>query len=159
MRKTLFVIVLLAALVGFSSAFNGEDIDSKVGSFAPNITVENSDKTFRLSQFRGKYVVVNFWSADNAEWRIRNIEMSKFVGKHSDKIVYASINFDRSYSLFNETIKIDNLDNSAQFFEKDGIISEVYKQFHLENGLNCYLISPEGRIEAVNPDVRQLAEI
>lgn len=159
MRKTLLVIVLLAALVGFSSAFNGEDIDAKVGSFAPNILVENPDTTFRLSQFRGKYVVVNFWSADNAESRIRNIEMSKFVGKHSDKIVYASINFDRSYSLFSETIKIDNLDNSAQFFEKDGIFSEVYKQFHLQNGLNCYLINPEGRIEAVNPDVRQLAEI
>ena len=160
MRKTLAFIVLLVALVSFSSAFNAPEIDTKMGAIAPNITIGNSYSQFSLSKYRGKYVVINFWSSDDAESRIRNIEISKFANSNENgDIVFAAVNFDRNADLFGETLKIDNLDEKAQFFDKDGINSEVYKQFHLKNGYNCYVINPDGKITAINPDVRQLAEI
>lgn len=160
MRKTLAFVVLLVALVAFPSAFNAPDIDTKVGAIAPNITISNSDSQFTLSNYRGQYVVINFWSSDDAESRIRNIEISKFANSDANKnFVFASVNFDRNADLFSGTLKADNLDEKAQFFDKDGINSEVYKQFHLMNGYNCYVINPEGKIAAINPDVRQLAEI
>ena len=119
MRKTLAFIVLLVALVSFSSAFNAPEIDTKVGAIAPNITIGNSYSQFSLSKYRGKYVVINFWSSDDAESRIRNIEISKFANSNENgDIVFAAVNFDRNADLFGETLKIDNLDEKHNFLTK-----------------------------------------
>lgn len=159
MRKTISFIVILVVLLSFSSAYNAQEIDGNVNSFAPNFTVSGNDSTFTLSKERGKYVLLNFWSSDDAESRIRNIEANN-AAKNADKeIVFASINYDRSERLFNEILKVDGIDRNSQFYDKDGTESEVYKQFRLDKGLNCYLINRDGKIVAVNPDLDKLTEL
>ena len=159
MRKTLSFIVILVVLVSFSSAYNAQEIDVKVNSFAPNISVSDNDSTFTLSKERGKYVLLNFWASDDAESRIRNISAYKATEKSNEKVVFTAINYDRSEALFSEIVKVDNIDKNTQFFDKGGKNSEVYKQFRLENGLNCYLINREGKVIAVNPELEKLAEL
>ena len=159
MRKTFSFIVILVVLFSFSSAYNAQEIDRKVNSFAPNFTVNGNDSAFTLCKERGKYVLLNFWSSDDAESRIRNIFAYNATKNSKEQIVFAAVNYDRSETLFDEIVKIDGIDKNTQFFDKDGINSEVYKQFRLDEGLNCYLINRDGKIVAVNPDLNKLTEL
>jgi cytochrome c biogenesis protein CcmG/thiol:disulfide interchange protein DsbE len=54
----LVVVVLLAALIGCY----GNGRPARIGSIAPDFTVQDSDHKVTLSQFRGQVVVLNFWA-------------------------------------------------------------------------------------------------
>jgi cytochrome c biogenesis protein CcmG, thiol:disulfide interchange protein DsbE len=56
--RTLAVIGLLIALAG---CYGGAH-PPRIGSPAPDFTVQDSDRSITLSQFRGKVVVLNFWA-------------------------------------------------------------------------------------------------
>jgi cytochrome c biogenesis protein CcmG, thiol:disulfide interchange protein DsbE len=49
---------VLAALIGCYSGGN----PTRIGSYAPDFTVQDSDHKVTLSQFRGQVVVLNFWA-------------------------------------------------------------------------------------------------
>jgi len=53
----LVIIGLLAALIGCYSSGH----PPRIGSNAPDFTVQDSDHKVTLSQFRGQVVVLNFW--------------------------------------------------------------------------------------------------
>jgi cytochrome c biogenesis protein CcmG, thiol:disulfide interchange protein DsbE len=56
--RTLVVIGLLLALIGCYSGTH----PPRIGSSAPDFTVQDSDHKVTLSQFRGQVVVLNFWA-------------------------------------------------------------------------------------------------
>ena len=56
---TLLPIGLLAALIG---CYSGSG-PTRIGSNAPDFTVQDSDHKVTLSQFRGQVVVLNFWGS------------------------------------------------------------------------------------------------
>ncbi|MGA9529664.1 MAG: TlpA disulfide reductase family protein [Terriglobales bacterium] len=60
--RTLLVIGLLAAIAGFFPACYSGNHPARIGSNAPDFTVQDSDHTVTLSQFRGQVVVLNFWA-------------------------------------------------------------------------------------------------
>jgi cytochrome c biogenesis protein CcmG, thiol:disulfide interchange protein DsbE len=64
-RRTLLPIItigFLAALIGlFPGCYSGNH-PARIGSTAPDFTVQDSDHTITLSQFRGQVVVLNFWA-------------------------------------------------------------------------------------------------
>ncbi len=65
MRRTFLsttIIGLLAALIGFSTGCYNGNHPARIGSNAPDFTVQDSDHTVTLSQFRGQVVVLNFWA-------------------------------------------------------------------------------------------------
>jgi cytochrome c biogenesis protein CcmG/thiol:disulfide interchange protein DsbE len=55
---TSLTIGLLAAPIGCYSGGN----PTRIGSIAPDFTVQDSDHKVTLSQFRGQVVVLNFWA-------------------------------------------------------------------------------------------------
>ena len=55
---TLLAIGLLSALIGCYSGSH----PARIGSNAPDFTVQDSDHKITLSQFRGQVVVLNFWA-------------------------------------------------------------------------------------------------
>ena len=57
-RRFLFLIGLLALLTGCYSGSR----PPRIGSDAPDFTVQDSDHKVTLSQFRGQVVVLNFWA-------------------------------------------------------------------------------------------------
>src|ERR1700721_2592600 len=58
-RRTLLAAVsLLAVLIGCYSGSR----PGRIGSNAPDFTVQDSDHTVALNQFRGQVVVLNFWA-------------------------------------------------------------------------------------------------
>lgn len=58
MRRSLLFIGLLAALTGCYSG----NRPPRIGSNAPDFTVQDSDRKVTLSQYRGQVVVLNFWA-------------------------------------------------------------------------------------------------
>jgi peroxiredoxin len=56
---TLPAIGLLAALIGCY----GGSRPARIGSNAPDFTLQDSDHTVTLSQFRGQVVLLNFWGS------------------------------------------------------------------------------------------------
>ncbi len=158
MRKFLSVIATLVILFTVSSARNAQEIGVKVDDFAPNFTIENEG--FSLNRLRGKFVLLNFWSSDIAESRIRNIMNDNTVRTlGNENLIFASVNFDRSESLFAETVRNDKVSKNTQFYESNGTESNAYKEFHLAEGLNSYLIDRNGKIMAINPTPQQLAKL
>jgi peroxiredoxin len=56
--SALLLIGLLASLIGCYSGGH----PTRIGSSAPDFTVQDADHSVSLSQFRGKVVVLNFWA-------------------------------------------------------------------------------------------------
>ena len=55
---TILAIGMLAALIGCYSGSH----PARIGSIAPDFTLQDSDHTVTLSQFRGQVVLLNFWA-------------------------------------------------------------------------------------------------
>ena len=62
MTRKILAIGLLAALVAFFAGCYSGNHPARIGSNAPDFTVQDSDHTITLSQFRGQVVVLNFWA-------------------------------------------------------------------------------------------------
>ena len=58
MRRTLLIVALLAA---FTGCYSGSR-PPRIGSNAPDFTVQDSDHKIALDQFHGQIVVLNFWA-------------------------------------------------------------------------------------------------
>ena len=60
MRFSALLFTLAAALT-LSGCYHGSK-PSSIGKVAPDFTVQDSDRSVSLSQYRGKIVVLNFWA-------------------------------------------------------------------------------------------------
>ena len=158
MRKTLTAIATIALLLIFTSSYNSYNVDINIGSFAPNFEIAKEGKSTKLSELRGNYVVVNFWTSDNAESRIRNIQYDRLFKALDRNSNFIAINFDEIEGLQKELIKVDKLSDKSQFHDGSGTDSEVYKSYHLESGMNSFLLDKDGKIIAINPTKQQLTK-
>ncbi len=55
--------ILVAAAAASFSGCNSGTAPPKIGTVAPNFTVQDSDRKVTLSELRGKTVVLNFWAS------------------------------------------------------------------------------------------------
>ena len=145
---------LLAVSAGQKIAKPTEGVNP--GDLAPRIeTLGNETHGLSFQNHSGRYTLLNFWAAYDAESRARNVQLWNEVNKmSSNKIEMYSVSLDEKTSIFNETIKMDKLSNTNQLHEELGKASDLYKKFNLKKGFNNFLINDEGVIVAanVNPD-------
>ncbi len=165
MKKTLMLCVSIVALLLFSSAFTGNGISPSVGHYAPRFSVGSEDTSVSLEDCRGKYVVLSFWTAADARSRLRCKKMTSVVDRINslqtdaeEKVCFVAVNFDRSYELFREIVRRDNLDDDTQFYVEGEVAGRLRRDYDLDSGYNTFLINPEGRIEAVNPSSDYLTQ-
>ncbi len=104
MRSTHLIIsiALLALLIGCYSSNH----PPRIGSAAPDFTVQDSDHSVTLSQYRGKVVVLNFW----ATWCPPCIEetpsLVRMQGLMKDKgVVVLAVSIDADDGAYHKFLK------------------------------------------------------
>ena len=103
----LLTIGLLAALIGCYSGGK----PTRIGSNAPDFTVQDSDHKVTLSQFRGQVVVLNFWGTfcpPCIEETPSLVQMQKRLKDKGVVVLAVSIDADdNAYHKFLKDYKID----------------------------------------------------
>ncbi len=149
----------------FSTAFIGSGIAPARGSIAPALKLNDKENIIAPESFKGKYVLLNFWSAADGKSRLKTNELNAAVKElnkndnNKGKISLVSVNFDRSEKLFHEIVKRDNLDAQSQFYATGKDAENLRRAYNLQKGLNSFLINPKGKIIAVNPSRNDLSRI
>lgn len=152
MRNTILLILIAGAIALFGTKMIGVDAHPEEGRQAPDLTVARNDSTLKLSDLRGRYVLVDFWSSADANSRLKSNEYNRLPISSAARLERLSINFDRSEELFNEIVNRDHLDPADQYFAGETDFDKIIRDYGITQGYNSYLIDPKGKIVAVNPD-------
>lgn len=131
-----------------------------IGQFAPTFESSTPDgKLIKLSDFKGKYVLLDFWASWCAPCRQENPNLVKqynvFKGKN---FTILGISLDDNKDAWVKAIKTDNL-TWTQVSELNGWESKVAAQYKVEGIPASFLVDPSGKIIAKNLRAEELAII
>lgn len=165
MRKRTYVpavlVVFLIVLLTVSASTKETRLTTGInpGDLAPGIESLGNKSNLNFRNHSGRYTLLSFWAAYDAESRARNVSLANEVSKlDPDKIAMYAVSLDKNKAIFEETLKIDRLDESKQFWEGFNSKSTLYKAYKLDKGLKTFLIDDAGKIVAVNVSPKLLTE-
>ncbi len=150
---------MVGLLTLFTSAYYSAPADSRIGYKAPSLVLDNNNGLSPLRQHRGEYILLTFWSSADAESRLQNMSYDRLSRQHGGAYTLVAVNMDRSQSVFNTVVTLDDLNRAAQFNAAVDIQEDIIKSWRLENGFHSFLVDPQGRITAVDPDEQTLARV
>lgn len=161
--KWLFVVLLMCSL----TAFIEKDKPTgglSVGDVAPDLNIETasstgiSNKVFRLTANRGKYVLLSFWASYDAPSRMNNVSLNNVLrnSRHSN-VEMVSVSFDDYRSVFEETLRNDHIVATVCALQQSVSHSEMYQTYRLNRGFGNYLIDAKGIIIAKNISAKELS--
>lgn len=160
MNKVLLTIAVLALLTLFTSAYYSAPADSRIGYKAPSLVLGKSNNGLSpLQQHQGENLLLTFWASADAQSRLDNMRYDRLSRVKGSNYTHVSVNLDRSQSVFNSIVAIDNLDRSAHFGTSTDSQETIIKSWRLEDGYHSFLIDQRGIILAVDPDAAQLAKL
>ncbi len=152
MKKAILFIACFAVLVLTLSANTDRATAPVVGHYSPALSLTAADSSVTtLGAFRGKYVLVTFWSSSDAASRLRCNRYDAFCDGN-DRLEHLAVNLDRNAELFDEVVSRDNLSRCSQYHVEGRQAHAIRKLYHLDRGLHSFLINPAGVIEAIDPD-------
>lgn len=157
MTKSLFTIATLAVLLVFTSAYYTTPADGRVGYQAPILTEDNEAGSFALSQLRGNYVVVSFWSSSQPKSRISNLQLDRAT-RMSD-IQHVSVNMDESEALYRQVATVDGLHSQWQWHCDSAAQDKLRRTWRQGSEYCSFLVDPEGRIIQKDPTPQDLAQL
>lgn len=128
----------------------------KVGNEVPDITLPLlSDEKKRLSDYRGKYVVLNFWASgcekSPAMLAIMK-ELYETIKSSNDQFVIVSFALDSNAAAWKDAVKSNGTDLEGWIHACDvaGADSPAAKLYKVESTPKIVLIEPEGRAVSLN---------
>ena len=144
----IFVVLIMISFISFS--FVGKDTPTEglsIGDKAPEFNICGEKQLINLKDLRGKNVLLSFWASYDAASRMQNATLNHAISK-ADNVEMVSVSFDEYKSIFNETIKQDQISTSKCFVELKGQKSNLYKTYRLQRGFKNYLLDENGVIIA-----------
>lgn len=125
---------------------------------APNFTTTDiNGKTVRLSDFRGKTVLLDFWASWCVPCRAKMKELRKVYEKLKKRnITVVSISLDEKREGWVKATKEDDIiwTNTCDLKPfRDNVIGKAYK---VTNVPQLFVINPEGKIVAQNPSIEEI---
>ena len=121
------------------------------GNTAPEFTEKDTAGiAVSLKDFRGKYVLIDFWASWCKPCRAENPNVLKAYNKYKDRnFTVLGVSLDKSRANWIKAIREDNLP-WQQISPLDPEKGESIKKYAIEAIPQNFLISPEGKIIATN---------
>ena len=155
--KWIFVVLIISSLISFS--FVGKNTPTEgltIGDKAPTFTICGEKQLIDLKDLRGKYVLLSFWASYDALSRMQNATLNHAVAQ-ADNVEMVSVSFDEYQSVFQETIRKDQIVTPTCFAETKGENSGLFKKYRLNRGFTNYLLDGNGVIIAKNISAADLS--
>lgn len=131
----------------------------KIGETAPEINLPSVDRSvkYKLSDLRGKLVLINFWTSMNAPCSYENLNQVNTYNKYKDKsftnasgFTIYSVSLDSNLENWKKAIKQDKLSWPYQVCDLKGRSSEVVAEYGVTSIPYNYLIDGDGLVLAIN---------
>lgn len=124
---------------------------TKVGKTAPDFTMKNTDgKEVSLSDFRGKYVLLDFWASWCAPCRAENPNVVKAFNKYNDQgFTVLGVSLDRNRDNWLKAIEEDSL-TWSHVSDLEGWNNRVSDKYGVMSIPQNYLLDEDGVIVAKN---------
>ena len=157
--KWIFVVLLICSL----TAFVEKDKPTgglSVGDVAPDFRIESTSGEqypLKLADFKGRYVLLSFWASYDAQSRMQNVSLNNALRSDAPNVKMVSISFDEYRSVFEETIRKDQIVTPTFFVETKGEDSGLFKKYRLNRGFTNYLLDGNGVIIAKNISAAELS--
>ena len=158
--KWIFVVLLICSLTAFVEKDKPTGGLSE-GDVAPDFKIEsasNGQPAFKLGNLKGKYVLLSFWASYDAQSRMQNASLSNALRSTArNNVKMVSVSFDEYQSIFEETIRKDQIVTPTCFVETEGEDSGLFKKYRLNRGFTNYLLDGNGVIIAKNISAADLS--
>lgn len=171
MKKTIGLLLLAVAVCIISVAAYTERVyQPREGYRAPSFeltALADTSSTLRLSDLKGQYVLLSFWSAADPTSRMRNMKNdlivrdvdSRLSPGAKDTLNFISVNFDSSRRLVEEIASRDSLNLNDVLLAAGPDARRLKNDYQLGYGYKSYLIDPAGRVIARNPSEATILEL
>ena len=117
-------------------------------------------KIVRLSSFRGKYVLVDFWASWCVSCRQNNRELFKYYPElKAAGLEVISISLDDERADWIKAVETDKITWTQLIDPKGFKASELRKSYKFDSLPTVYLIDPQGNIVMKKPTLEQMREI
>jgi len=113
----------------------------QVGSPAPVFSAMNRDgKVVGLSQFKGRWVYLNFFSTKNAESLKEMMKISSLRKKYSDKVIFLSVCLDDSLRSYQAYLKANPKFDWTIWYNNEKTVSQTAKDLYYVTGTEAYFL-------------------
>ena len=149
MKKLVFTLSILVLFVGLSVA--QQKIGTAIGNKAPELTATSpSGETIKLSDTKGKLVLLDFWAAWCPPCRRENPNVVSAYNKYKDKgFDILGVSLDRDMNAWRKAIEADGLP-WHHISDLKGWQNEVAQMYSVTSIPHTVLLDREGRILARN---------
>jgi thiol-disulfide isomerase/thioredoxin len=136
--------------------------DMKVGNEVPDITLPlRSGEVKKLSDYRGKYVVLNFWTNDcpkSADMLAEMKNLYEVVKENQDQFVIINFALVRDAVVWNIVVNVNEMDRESWLNACDlaGADSPAAKLLGVDKAPRIILVEPEGRAVSLDMDVDEV---
>jgi len=122
-----------------------------IGHEAPDFTINDKDgKPVKLSDFRGKYVMLDFWASWCVPCRQENPNVVKqYAQFHAKGFNVLGISLDKDKSAWQKAVSDDHLD-WTQTSDLNSFQGATETLYHIQAIPSNFLIDPQGKIIAKN---------
>lgn len=122
-----------------------------IGSLAPEISAPNLSGTpEKLSDYRGRYVLVDFWASWCPPCRLENQHYAKLTTKtQGHQFTIFAVNLDTNQKAWSRAVARDNAD-WVHISDSRGWVSPLAATYGVNALPSSFLLDPDGRIIAKN---------